>query len=1063
MILEDSLLTYSELNRKANQLAHFLTKLNIKPDDRIAICLDRSFELIISIIGILKAGASYVPLDANYPGERLRFILEDSQANILITSSKIKGKFSLYQGNLIEIDNISDQISGCDTHNPAVDIDSHNLIYVIYTSGSTGKPKGVLVEHKAVVNTLHALQTNFPLRETDAYLFKTNHVFDISVAEIFGWIFQGGKLVLISCGNENSADEILNIIEKNKITHVNFVPSVLHTLLDSVSDVDFIKLTCLKYLFVGGEAIDPWLVHRVKNILPEHIRFENLYGPTESTVWATHFNLRSDFNSINTPIGKPLENITTYILDDDLNMCKAGLTGELFIGGNSLARGYLNSPQLTAEKFIPNPFNNDPDKCLYKTGDLCRYLPDGNIEYLERIDSQVKIRGFRIELGEIESCIALHPDIKRNVVIAREDYTGEKVLVCYYLHKSDSEGIDVSAFRQYLLQHLPIHMVPSMFISLESFPLALSGKLDRKALPELDLLDIKYYVAPRTDLEKIISAIWEKELNLEKVSIFANFFELGGHSLIAARIISKLEKRLQKKIKFSDLYAAPTVAEFGKTIALVSSNNNVNELYDTGIFTTLKHCPKSIPLAANQFDLWLLKKLRPRLSGLRMTSCKRIFGKIDRSALHYAFEILVKNHEIFTYHISNYIPLQYYQHNCNFHLIEDDLRGLSEYSKEEKLSASWNRLIIYNEWSKVTPLLIAKLFTLDEGVYELQICVPHIIFDEVSLLIFYDELTRYYRSYKNKENVLTNITPYKNYIGYERNYINKHIHRDIHFWTGYLNNSQLYTVASDEISDDSDTQHDHDLTTVELPVNFLLNLKKIQLKNKVNITDLLYASTILNVKKHLSSNHNKHDICAIITRSGRIDDKYDNTIGNLIRQDFVKVDAGNHDNLVETAKNIHQSQVETEAYQLCPLAVKLGCLFDKISKTKKLQVFFANIISAVVTSLLSSIKIHSKQLSMSMRGFISAPKNQYALVINVINTFISDNNNHEEDLLGLKAVEIRNNEAYGGENKNFIGVTFSINSDKKRCLLVASNLKPALRKKIAEGIIRDLFAETKTY
>lgn len=1049
LILEDRSVTYSDMNKKANQVALYLRKLGIKVDDKVAICMERSFELIITIMGILKAGGAYVPLDPAYPRERLAFMLDDSNAMSLMIQSKFEDIFSFYQKNIIDIDN--DDIFSGDIENPSNNAKPDNLAYVIYTSGSTGKPKGVLIEHRSAVNTLYGLQKRYPLTEKDAYLFKTNHTFDVSVSEIFGWLFQGGRLVILKHGDEKLTSTILDVIEKNKITHINFVPSVLQTTLDSASEADCKKLRNIKYFFVGGEAISKALIQRVNTILAEGAYFENLYGPTETTVWATSFNLRSDYNTVNTPIGKPLQNVKTYILDKTLNICPIGIPGELHIGGSSLARGYLNRQELNSEKFIKNIFSDTPGEHIYKTGDLCRYMPDGNIEYMGRIDNQVKIRGFRIELGEIDACVSLHPDIQKAVVTAREYQAGERILVCYYILKEGRLAPSVDQFRRYLLSHLPDYMVPSAFVRLASFPLTSSGKLDRKALPAPDFTIKQDYVAPRSDLENIIATIWSQELNVEKISVTANFFELGGHSLSAARIISKIEKQTHKKMSLSDLYNTKTIAELVNIIknARASSSDTLDKPLVKNKQTG------SIPLSANQFGFWLLQRIKPTSSALRIVSCKHIYGKVDPAALTHAFETILKNHEILSYYISQRLPLQSYQGKCKFHLIEQNLSHLSESRKEEALLASFHDLEKYNGWKKNSPLFVAKIFYLNDQEAELQICVPHIIFDEISVQVFFSELSKYYLNYINKSDNHTDITQYREYIFYERDQIDKLIDRDIVFWTDYLRDTTLLTAPMTGIIHDIDMQNTRNTTFIECPNDLITDLRNFCISNKISITDALYAATVLGAKQNLFQGQAEEKLAAIIVRSGRDKEQYDNTMGNLFRLDLIKVYASPNTSLVDVSKNIQKSLIEAEPYQFCSSDIKLACLLERYWKNKTVFNTILNIFSGIFSALFSKLSIFQKRFSVHFRRYIYMPKDQYVLIINILNNFILDKDNQDENFLGLRSIDARNNDDHGTEIENYLVVTFAIRieDNNKRYLIIAGNLKPEIREKIGKDII----------
>jgi len=579
VLFEEKKLSYRELNKKANQLAHYLIKQGVKPDTRVAICMERSLELMIGILGILKAGGAYVPLDPEYPKERLAFILQEICSPVLVTHKSLQKYLPDQPGaHLIFLDVEGKELSLEKSTDPVTCVSPDNLSYIIYTSGSTGIPKGVQIEHKTVVNLLFGLQEKFPLAECDTFLLKTNYTFDVSVVELFGWIFDGGRLSILRPHDEKDAEKIAMAIEKNNVTHINFVPSAMLSIVSLPSEYIVSQFRRLKYIFLAGEAVSPGLMESIRSLYIDsgETDIENIYGPTEGTVYTTYFNLEDKFSSFNVPIGKPLNNVQVYILDNNLNVVPVGVAGELHIGGAGLSRGYLNRPRLTAEKFITDSPGVDFSKKLYKTGDLCRWLPDGNIEYIGRIDHQVKIRGFRIELGEIEFNLLQNPSIKEAVVIAREDCSDDRRLVAYVILNGNSEAKDeaVSAFKKNLKRILPDYMIPAAFVILEKFPLTLNGKLDRKALPAPEYISREKYMAPGNELEIHLTRIWEEVLGLQNAGIQDNFFESGGNSLLAVQLTARINKLPQlKTVGIRDIFQKPTIREICESVESAENKN----------------------------------------------------------------------------------------------------------------------------------------------------------------------------------------------------------------------------------------------------------------------------------------------------------------------------------------------------------------------------------------------------------------------------------------------------------------------------------------------------------
>nr|WP_283099539.1 non-ribosomal peptide synthetase [Pseudomonas sp. MWU15-20650] len=531
-------LTYAELNARANQLAHHLLALGVQPETRVAICVERSLEMVIGLYAILKAGAAYVPLDPAYPRERIAYMLEDSAPTVVLA----QGTTHALLGEVPVVDLDQPTWQHLPSDNPAV---ASVTAYVIYTSGSTGQPKGVINEHAGVVNRLLWMQDAYGLSALDTVLQKTPLSFDVSVWEFFWPLFTGARLVMARPAGHKDPAYLCEVIEAERVTTLHFVPSMLDVFL---AHGDVSQAAGLVRVMCSGEALPGSLVRRFKQQLPGS-QLHNLYGPTEAAVDVTAWNCAGPVTLDNTPIGKPIANTRMYLLDGQLQPVPLGVVGELFIGGVQVARGYLNRPELTAERFLNDPFT--PGR-LYRTGDVGRYLPDGNIEYLGRNDDQVKIRGLRIELGEIQARLTEHPAVNEAAVIARE----QRLIAYYTGARSEIDGL-----RAHLLQHLPDFMVPAIFVHLEALPLSPNGKLDRKALPApgLDSVVVREYEAPRGDTEITLAAVWAELLNVERVGRHDNFFALGGHSLLAVSLMGRL-RRLGLSAEVKVLFGQPTLS-----------------------------------------------------------------------------------------------------------------------------------------------------------------------------------------------------------------------------------------------------------------------------------------------------------------------------------------------------------------------------------------------------------------------------------------------------------------------------------------------------------------------
>ena len=572
LIFDDKQLTYRELNSRSNQLAHHLQKLGVGSEVLVGICVERSVEMIVGCLSILKAGGTYVPLDPTYPQERLSFMLEDAQVPVLLTQQHLVERLGTHKSQVVALDSDWETIAQESEENPKSAVTSDNLAYVIYTSGSTGKPKGVAVPHKAV-NRLVCNTNYINFDSTDKVAQASNTSFDAATFEIWGALLHGAQLVGISRDSTLSPHEFARQLSQKGIT-VLFLTTALFQQLARVVPQAF---KSLRYLLFGGEAIDPrWVQKILKKGSPKQLL--HVYGPTESTTFSSFYEVQDIPEAATSiPIGRPITNTQIYLLDGQLQPVPIGVTGELYIGGEGLARGYLNRPELTAGQFIPHPLGNELASRLYKTGDLACYRSDGNIEFLGRIDDQVKIRGFRIELGEIEAVLSQHPAVSQMVVVVQEDIPGDKHLVAYIV-PNEQQVTAVGAqslapvLRQFLKEKLPSYMVPSAYVLLASLPLTPNGKVDRRALPAADpeTDDIKEdYVAPRTPVEEELAGIWAKVLGRQEVGVQDNFFELGGHSLLATQLTSRIRDAFQVELPVRYLFEAPTVAMLARHIETI--------------------------------------------------------------------------------------------------------------------------------------------------------------------------------------------------------------------------------------------------------------------------------------------------------------------------------------------------------------------------------------------------------------------------------------------------------------------------------------------------------------
>jgi amino acid adenylation domain-containing protein len=572
----DSQLTYQELDTQANQLAAHLQTLGIKPEVTVGICMERSVEMLVGVLGILKAGGAYVPIDPAYPKERLSFLMADANVGVLVTQTAIRANLPATAAQIVNLDrDWMSQIPSSDGSQLSSGVTPDNLAYIIYTSGSTGKPKGVQIPHRNVVNLLNAMRQQPGLAAEDTLISVTTLSFDIAVAELFLALSVGAHLVIARREVASDGNRLMNLMSEVAATYLQATPATWRLLLTAGWNGSLgMKIIS------GGEALPRDLANQ---LIDKGASLWNMYGPTETTIWSSGYRIES----IEAPItiGYPLANTQMYILDTQMQPVPVGIAGELHIGGAGIARGYLNRPELTAEKFIANPF--DSTARLYKTGDLARFLPNGQIECLGRIDFQVKVRGFRIEIGEVEATLSEHPAIRECAIAAWKNADSDERLVAYIVSARGDASATVGEMRTFMKQKVPEFMVPSNFVLMDALPLTANGKVDRKALPKPDVAKsiAENYVAPRTEIERDMAAIWATILKIERVGIHDNFFELGGHSLLAAQLLSRIRQQFAVEIQLRLLFEASTVAELADRITTIrwaaqgqNANDNNNNL-----------------------------------------------------------------------------------------------------------------------------------------------------------------------------------------------------------------------------------------------------------------------------------------------------------------------------------------------------------------------------------------------------------------------------------------------------------------------------------------------------
>ncbi|HEV2707131.1 MAG TPA: amino acid adenylation domain-containing protein [Pyrinomonadaceae bacterium] len=730
----DEQVTYQELNERANQVAHHLRSLGVGAEKRVGILMERSIDLIVALLGTLKSGAAYVPLDPTYPPQRLSFMLSDSQADVLLSREQFLSTVPDYNGHLLLMDKFGESSSTISTENLKTEVLAENAAYLIYTSGSTGRPKGVAITHRNAAALLHWAQRAFSREELSSVLASTSVCFDLSIFELFVPLSIGGRVVLVE-----NALSVVELPPSIDLKLINTVPSAMTELLRMKAVPASVTAVNL-----AGEALSGRLVRDIYEQTAVQV-VRNLYGPSEDTTYSTWTEIRRESQGEPT-IGRPVTNTRSYILGRRMEVVARGVAGELYLGGEGISRGYLNRPEMTAERYVPDPFGRAGER-LYRTGDLARYRADGEIEFLGRIDTQVKVRGYRIELGEIEAALSRHPGLKESAVLVVEDKAGDDQLVAY-IAPQDGSTPNVSELRNFLKLSLPDYMIPSAFVTLPALPKTSSGKIDRRALTTSDAeihTAADEYSAPRTPVEEMLAGIWGEVLRVERVGIHDNFFDLGGHSLLATRVMSKARAVFNVEIPLRALFERPTVAELAETVE--DALRGSVRVQTPALRPVARQ--ERMPLSFSQQRLWFLDQLKPGSAAYNIPAAVRFDGVLNIDALHRSLNEIVRRHEALrtTFTTTGEQTIRDYETTQPLELPLTDLSGLPETEREEqvqRLSAAEaaQPFDLTNDM-----LLRVKLLRLGEEQHVMLVTMHHIISDGWSAGIFIRELSALYTAF----------------------------------------------------------------------------------------------------------------------------------------------------------------------------------------------------------------------------------------------------------------------------------------------------------------------------
>jgi amino acid adenylation domain-containing protein len=743
VVFEKQQLTFSELNTRGNKLAHHLKKIGVTAETPVAVFLERSIDMIVGLLGVLKAGAAWVPLDVAYPKERIAYVLGDSGARVVLTHEKWRAALPEGDFVLVALDSQWQQIETESVTNPVATATAESAAYIIYTSGSTGRPKGVVGLHGATVNRIEWMYRRYPFAPGEVCCQKTSLSFVDSIWEIFGPLLNGVPLVIFAEDVVKDVDRFVDALDTSSVTRLVLVPSLLRAMLATGEGIGE-RLARLTSWTSSGEALSLALADSFRKHFP-HATLLNLYGSSEVAADVTYYEVPQTVSS-DIPLGRPIANTQVYILDSNLELVPAGVNGEIYIGGANVARGYLDRPELTAEKFIPDPFAEVPGQRLYKTGDLGRILKTGDVEYRGRTDHQVKIRGSRIELGEIQSALDTHPEIRASIVLAHDDAAGEKRLTAYVLSRGKKPSSrDV---RTYLSKKLPEFMIPNSVVVLEEFPKTASGKVDRLSLPKpADVRDD--HVAPRNLTEEIVAGLLAEIIKVDDVGINDDFFELGGHSLLIPQVIARLNEIFVVNLPLRTLFDNSRVSELAAAIeSLRSTGRNVTELPIVPIQRN-----GELPLTFGQESLWAIDQIAPGTGAYNIPRALHLKGSLNIEVLQQSLDAIVLRHEVLrtVFGNNNGRPFAVVTPDCQIELVIRDLNNdlRSEIAEESRRPFNLS----------TGPLLRAIVFRLDQDEHILMVTMHHIISDGWSMNIFFDELVSHYHDLMNGSELQADALP----------------------------------------------------------------------------------------------------------------------------------------------------------------------------------------------------------------------------------------------------------------------------------------------------------------
>jgi len=904
-------LSYEELDRRANQFAHYLRKLGVGPEMQVAVCLERSADMVAALLGILKAGAAYVPLDPNYPAERLQYMLQDSKATAVLTRGPLLARLPVPLSVIVRLDEQRAAIDAESVASLPRLAHPENLAYVIYTSGSTGTPKGIAGTHRGVVNRILWMQRAWPMLPEDVCCQKTSLSFVDSVAEIFAPLLFGAPLVIVPDETAKDATELVRLLNARGVTRVVLVPSLLRTMLSP--ELALVNaLEKLQTVVTSGEALPADLANLFQTAMPKAALL-NFYGSSEVAADATWSDLTHRRPSDPVLIGKPIANMRAYVLDEEMGPCVVGMTGELYIGGAGVARGYVNRGDLTAERFVPDPFSQTGGERLYRSGDLARWRAAGDLEFVGRKDYQVKIRGHRIELGEVEAALCADPAVAQAVVVARLGDQNETQLVAYVTAK---EKTSAAALRSNLQQRVPDYVVPSALMLMDAFPLTPSGKIDRRMLPAPIFGNEgagASYIAPRTPVEELLAQIWTEVLKVDKVGVNDHFFHMGGQSLLATQVVARVSKVLGTSLKLRHLFESPSIAKLAIKVEELLKGSKTEDVP----LLVRTEGERMVPLSHAQQRLWFVEQLAPG-SAYNIPAAVRVCGSLDQPMLERAFNEIAQRHASLRtrFVIVNGEARQVVDDQVRIDLPVVDLSSSPEAEQAaeiQKRAIEEGREVFDLRYA---PLLRAKLLRLGNDHHVLLVNMHHIISDAWSMGILVQELAFLYRSFVDgQQSLLPDLAiQYTDYSLWQRRWLTKEVLEEkLGYWRKQLAGLERLELPVD-----------HPRPAVQTPnganLNFRLSAELTsQLKDLARRQDAtLYMLLLAAFQTLLYRYSGQTDVVIGSPIAGRTQKETEGLIGFFVNMLVLRADLSGKPAFTALLKRVKEMTLEAYAHQEVP-------------------------------------------------------------------------------------------------------------------------------------------------